>query len=142
MIHMPTLMRTAANARDTSGEMEVARKAASGLPITHMHSSSVEVKDKAELRPCGRSRSATAHRARSMEPNGAYRPSRGLRAKSTQIGARSARAAMTAMSARTQIVMMGMETRRWPWLSTRRPMIGPATAEVSATTADRAPARP
>ena len=105
---------------------------ASGLPITHMHSSSTPHSDSARF---VRSRSPLrilVQRARLIAPHGGMAARNGVRQYSTHSGARLVIAVTSAMAATIQTMIVGIETCLWPNLSVSLPSSGVATANAIA----------
>ena len=138
-ISAPTSTHTPVNVKESTPEI-TASVEASGLPITHMHSSNTPHRLNARLVFSGCPLSRCVQRLRFIAPHGGIAAMNGTMQNSTHSGACEVIAVTSENAATIHTHIVGIETCRWPNLSTSLPSIGLAMASEMACTAVSAPA--
>ena len=138
-ISAPTITHMPVNENARMPEI-TARNEASGLPITHMHSSNTPHSDSARFVRSPSPLSNVVQRWRLIAPHGGMAAMNGVMQNSTHSGACAVMHEISELAATIHTMMTGIDTCRCPNLSTSLPSTGLTAASEMACTADSAPA--
>ncbi len=138
-ISAPTTTHMPVNENASNPEI-TANVDARGLPTTHMHSSNTPDSDSARFVRSVSPFSNVVHRWRLIAPHGGIAAMNGTMQNRIHDGTRAVMQEVNAVAATIHTRIVGIETWRWPNLSTSLPSTGLARASAIACTAVNAPA--